>query len=162
MGAAYYAARLGLRVALLEMERFPRDRICGDGMLAQTVSEMERLGLGDWLLEPQHGVIEGFAARTKTARFEEALPPDPRASRGVIARRPDFEPRILARVRGAGALFRGGVEVTRLVRSPAGEVRGVEARDADAGETLRFEAPLVVAAGGWGDSGTGARTGGRA
>ena len=74
MGAAYYAARLGLHVALLERERFPRDRIRGDGMLAQTVPEMERLGLGDWLLEPQHGATEGFAVRTRTARFEQALP----------------------------------------------------------------------------------------
>lgn len=45
MGTAYYAARLGLNVALLEKERFPRDRVCADGMLARTVSEMERLGL---------------------------------------------------------------------------------------------------------------------
>ena len=45
------------------------------------------------------------------------------------------------------------------MRSPAGEVRGVEARDADAGETLRFEAPLVVAAGGWGGFGDGSADG---
>ena len=110
---------------------------------------MERLGLGDWLLEPQRGVIEGFAVRTKTARFVEALPPGPRASRGYIVRRPEFEPKIQERLRAAGVTVHDGVGATRLVRSPAGEVLGVEAREVASGEALRFEAPLVVAAGGW-------------
>ena len=150
MGTAYYAARLGLDVILLEKEQFPRDRICGDGLLAQTVSEMERLGLGDWLLEKHHGRINGLAVRTKTASFAEALPPDPRGSRGFVVRRREFEPKILERVRASGALFRDGVEVTRLLRSPAGAMLGAEARELESGDSLRFEAPLVAVAAGFG------------
>lgn len=149
MGTAYYAARLGLRVALLEKDRLPRDRVCGDGMLAQTVAEMERLGLGDWLLEPQHGVIEGFSVRTKMSRFSEPLPPYPRASRGYVVRRREFEPKILERALSAGATLYEGVEARRLLRSPTGTVQGLEAVSEE-GETIRFEAPLVAIAGGFG------------
>ena len=149
MGTAYYAAKLGLRVLLIEKDRLPRDRVCGDGMLAQTVAEMERLGLGDYLAEPQHGVIEGFSVRTKTARFSEPLPPDPRASRGYIIRRSEFEPRIMQRVLSSGATLRVGVEARSILRSPAGETRGIEILD-EAGETEHIQTPMVVTAGGWG------------
>ena len=64
----------------------------------------------------------------------EALPPDPRASRGFIVRRPEFEPKILDRVRAAGADLRDGIVANRLLRSPAGEVLGVEAREVASGE----------------------------
>lgn len=149
MGTAHYASKLGLRVLVIEKEMLPRDRVCGDGMLAQTVAEMERLGLGDYLAEPHHGVIEGLSVRTKTASFSEALPPDPRASRGYVIRRSEFEPKIMERALAAGATLRVGVEARRVSRSPAGGVRGIEVID-EAGETERIEAPMVVTAGGWG------------
>ena len=149
MGTAYYAAKLGLRTLLIEKDRLPRDRVCGDGMLAQTVAEMERLGLGDYLAEAHHGVIEGFSVRTKTARFSEPLPPDPRASRGYVIRRSEFEPKIMERTLAAGATLREGVEAHRILRSPAGETRGIEISDGS-GETTHIRTPLVVTAGGWG------------
>ena len=149
MGTAYYAAKLGLRVLLLEKDRLPRDRICGDGMLAQTVAEMERLGLGDYLAETHHGVIEGFSVRTKTARFSEGLPPDPRASRGYIVRRSEFEPRIMERVLSSGVTLLEGVEALRILHSPAGETRGIEISDGS-GEMEQIGTPMVVTAGGWG------------
>lgn len=149
MGTAYYAAKLGLQVLVVEKEGLPRDRVCGDGMLAQTVTEMERLGLGDYLAEPHHGVIEGLSVRTKTARFAEALPPDPRASRGYVIRRSEFEPKIMERVLAAGANLRVGVEARRVSRSPAGDVRGIEVVN-ESGEGEQVEAPMIVTAGGWG------------
>ena len=149
MGTAHYAAKLGLRVLMIEQERLPRDRTCGDGMLAQTVAEMERLGLGDYLGEPHHGLIEGFSVRTKTARFSEPLPPDPRASRGYVIRRSEFEPKIMERALSSGATLRQGVSARRILRSSSGETRGIEVSD-ESGATERIETPMVVTAGGWG------------
>lgn len=149
MGTAYYAAKLGLRVLMIDKDRLPRDRVCGDGMLVQTVAKMERLGLGDYLAESHHGGIEGFSVRTKTARFSEPLPPDPCASRGYVIRRSEFEPRIMERTLSAGAILREGVEARRVLRSPAGETRGIEISDGS-GETTRIETPMIVTAGGWG------------
>ena len=43
--AAFHAARAGLRVVLLDKSAFPRDKICGDGLTARAVVELQALGL---------------------------------------------------------------------------------------------------------------------
>jgi len=43
--AAFHAARAGLRVVLLDKSEFPRDKICGDGLTARAVVELQKLGL---------------------------------------------------------------------------------------------------------------------
>lgn len=40
---AYHAARMGLRVALLDRAQFPRDKVCGDGLTARAVAELRSL-----------------------------------------------------------------------------------------------------------------------
>ena len=45
--AAFHAARAGLRVVLLDKSEFPRDKICGDGLTARAVVELQKLGLED-------------------------------------------------------------------------------------------------------------------
>ena len=46
---AAWAARAGLDVLLVDAERFPRDKPCGDGLTPRAVAELHALGLGDWL-----------------------------------------------------------------------------------------------------------------
>lgn len=41
--AAFHAARAGLQVVLIDRARFPRDKICGDGLTARAVAELRRL-----------------------------------------------------------------------------------------------------------------------
>ena len=43
--AAFHAAQAGLRVVLLDKSEFPRDKICGDGLTARAVVELQVLGL---------------------------------------------------------------------------------------------------------------------
>ncbi|HUP91030.1 MAG TPA: geranylgeranyl reductase family protein [Solimonas sp.] len=43
--AAYYAARAGLSVCVLERERFPRDKVCGDGLTARAIAVIQDMGL---------------------------------------------------------------------------------------------------------------------
>ncbi len=42
---AYYLARLGRRVLLLERERFPRDKLCGDAVTGRAQVHLERMGV---------------------------------------------------------------------------------------------------------------------
>ena len=42
---AYYLARLGRRVLLLERERFPRDKLCGDAITGRAQVHLERMGV---------------------------------------------------------------------------------------------------------------------
>jgi len=145
---AYYAARAGLEVLLLDRQEFPRDKPCGDGLMPHAAEEISLMGLGDWLNEPHHGKFSGFSIYTQTAYLREKVPPTLHGPHGYVAARQETDTRLVARAAEAGADFRSGVRATKLLRSPAGKVTGVEA--ASNGETTRYEAPLVVAADGIG------------
>jgi geranylgeranyl reductase family protein len=145
---AYHAARTGLSVLLLDRQEFPRDKPCGDGLMPHAAEEISLMGLGDWLDEPHHGKFSGFSIYTQTAFLRQKVPPTLHGPHGYVAPRRETDSRLLMRAREAGADFRGGVRATRLLRTPAGNVTGVEATSN--GETLFYEAPVVVAADGVG------------
>lgn len=144
---AYYAARAGLNVLLLDRQKFPRDKPCGDGLMPHATSEITLMGLGDWLGEPHHGRFSGFNIYSQTAFLRQSVPPTLHGPHGYVVRREETDAKLLERATGAGATLLQETRATALIRSPSGEVTGVEA---DNGEALRFEAPLVVAADGIG------------
>src|SRR5918994_1371783 len=43
--AAWGLARAGRRVALVDREAFPRDKTCGDGLIADSLGALEAMGL---------------------------------------------------------------------------------------------------------------------
>src|SRR5690606_20010255 len=43
--AAFYLARSGLDVLLLEKTRFPREKVCGDGLTPRAVKELVAMGV---------------------------------------------------------------------------------------------------------------------
>jgi geranylgeranyl reductase family protein len=145
---AHYASRAGLETLLLDRQEFPRDKPCGDGLMPHAASEVSLLGLGDWLDEPLHGKFSGFSIYTQTAYLRQGVPPSLHGPRGYVIKREETDAKLLERAIAAGAAFRAGVRATKLLRSPAGDVRGIEATNG--GEDLRVEAPLVVAADGVG------------
>jgi geranylgeranyl reductase family protein len=145
---AHHAARSGLEVLLLDRQEFPRDKPCGDGLMPHAAGEISLMGLGDWLDEPHHGKFSGISLYTQSAFLRERVPPTIHGPHGYVVAREETDARLLERARDEGADFRGGVRATKLLRSPAGSVSGVEA--VSSGETLVYEAPLVVAADGVG------------
>jgi len=145
---AYYAARAGLSVLLLDRQSFPRDKACGDGLMPHASEELTLMGLGDWLDEPEHGKFSGFSFYTQTAYLRQKVPPTLHGPHGYVIPREETDARLLGRAEEAGADFRSGVRATKLLRSSAGNVTGVEAV-AD-GEKVLYEVPLVVAADGVG------------
>jgi len=145
---AYHAARTGLEVLLLDRQNFPRDKPCGDGLMPHAAEEITLMGLGDWLGEPHHGRFSGFSIYTQSAFLHQKVPPTLHGPHGYVVAREETDARLLERATEAGADFQGGVRATKLLRSPAGNVTGVEAT-AD-GEALVYQAPLVVAADGVG------------
>jgi len=50
---AYWAARSGLDVVIVEKKAFPRDKTCGDGLTPRGVHQLVEMGLAD-SLEPFH------------------------------------------------------------------------------------------------------------
>jgi geranylgeranyl reductase family protein len=148
---AYYAARAGLNVLLLDRQEFPRDKPCGDGLMPHAAEEVSLMGLGEWLNEPAHGKFSGFSIYTQTALLRQKVPPTFHGPHGYVIPREETDARLMERAKEVGATLRTRVRATELLRSPAGSVTGVEAvAVGHGGEPLRFEAPLVVAADGIG------------
>jgi geranylgeranyl reductase family protein len=145
---AHYASKAGLATLLLDRQEFPRDKACGDGLMPHATSEVSLMGLGDWLDEPHHGKFTGFSIYTQTAYLRQGVPPSLHGPRGYVIKREETDAKLLERAISTGAEFRAGVKATELLRSPAGDVTGIEATRG--GEDLRFEAPVVVAADGVG------------
>ena len=145
---AYYASKAGLETLLLDRQEFPRDKPCGDGLMPHATSEISLMGLADWLDEPHHGKFTGFSVYTQTAYLRQGVPPTLHGPRGYVVKRAETDEKLLERAVRAGAEFCAKVRATELLRSAAGEVKGVEA--VSGGEGLRFDAPLVVAADGVG------------
>ena len=58
--AAYFLARAGHDVVLLEKDAFPRDKVCGDGLTPRAVHAMKLLGLD----EEAEGTPDGWARQS--------------------------------------------------------------------------------------------------
>ena len=52
---AYYLARQGKRVLLLEKQRFPRDKLCGDAVCTRAQVHLERMGVLQAVLAAHEG-----------------------------------------------------------------------------------------------------------
>ncbi len=145
---AYYASKAGLRTLLLDRQDFPRDKPCGDGLMPHAASEVALIGLADWLDEPHHGKFTSFSMYTETAYLRQGVPPTLHGPHGYVAAREETDAKILERATDAGAELHTNTRAAELIRSSSGAVTGVEA--VKEGETLRFDAPVVVAADGVG------------
>jgi menaquinone-9 beta-reductase len=146
--AAYNSVKVGLNTLLIDRQEFPRDKTCGDGLMPHAASEVAMMGLADWLDEPHHGRFTGFSIYTRTALLRQNVPPSLHGPHGYVVRRKETDAKLLERAISAGADFRAGVRATHPVRSPSGRLTGIEA--SKAGESLRFDAPIVVVADGVG------------
>jgi geranylgeranyl reductase family protein len=149
--AAHLAAR-GRDVVLLEKDRFPRDKVCGDGLTPRVIKELLDLGM----VEEAHGRVDGWATqqglRIHGGRTVMELPwpdLDDWPSWGATATRKVFDEAVARTAQRRGAALHEGVTVTGpLWRDRAqARVAGVTWRDED-GREGEVRAPVVVAADG--------------
>ncbi|MHA7270804.1 geranylgeranyl reductase family protein [Arthrobacter sp. HLT1-20] len=151
--AAYHLATAGIDVTVLEKTRFPREKVCGDGLTPRAVREMQLMGL-------PHDPAEGWR-RNKGLRLiaggRQVEVPWPELSNfpdyGLIRTRLGFDESLAAHARAAGARILEGHSVSTALTDDAGTVVGARASLLDdsgkkTGETKDFFADLVLAADG--------------
>ncbi|MCT9624672.1 geranylgeranyl reductase family protein [Pseudarthrobacter equi] len=151
--AAYYLAKAGLSVTVLEKTSFPREKVCGDGLTPRAVREIQKLGL-------PHPEGEGWR-RNKGLRLiaggRTIELPWPEVSDfpqyGLIRTRLGFDEELARHAESAGATILERHSVTEAIRNDAGRVTGVRAALLDesgrkTGETRGFSADVVLAADG--------------
>ena len=151
--AAYYLAKAGLEVTVLEKTSFPREKVCGDGLTPRAVREIQKLGLA-------HPENEGWR-RNKGLRLiaggRTIELPWPEVSDfpqyGLIRTRLGFDEELARHAQAAGATILERHSVTDALRNDDGRVTGVRAALLDesgrkTGETREFPADVVLAADG--------------
>lgn len=152
--AARYLAAEGFDVIALEKSRFPREKVCGDGLTPRAVRELQLIGLPTpreegWI--PNWGLrMVGGGHRLEFPWHELESFPD----YGLSLPRASFDHKLAEHARAAGADVREGWFVTGAVRDErTGRVIGVTARETDekgrkVGEEITYSAPVVLAADG--------------
>lgn len=151
--AAYHLATAGIDVTVLEKTRFPREKVCGDGLTPRAVREMQLMGL-------PHDPAEGWR-RNKGLRLiaggRQIEVPWPELSNfpdyGLIRTRLGFDESLAAHARAAGAVILEGHSVSTALTDDAGTVVGARASILDdagrkTGESRDFFADVVLAADG--------------
>ena len=146
---AFYLAQSGLDVLLLDKSRFPREKVCGDGLTPRAVKTLVGMGIS---VSEQDGWVRNKGLRVIGAGKRLELPWPELASYpgyGLVRTRLDLDETLARRAQKAGARLLEGVTVTGPVRGErTGRITGVTARPADGGDELTYRSRVVVAADG--------------
>jgi menaquinone-9 beta-reductase len=147
---ACYLARAGVSVLLVEKARFPRDKVCGDGLTPRGVKALVSLGVP---IGAQDGWVRNKGLRIIGGGVRLELPWPELSSYpgyGLVRPRLDLDESLARTAQRAGARVLEGVTVTAPVLDDAGRIVGVRARPtASPGEPERsYRARVVVAADG--------------
>ena len=157
--AAYYLASAGLDVLLLEKSRFPREKVCGDGLTPRAVKALVAMGVP---ISESDGWLRNKGLRVVGAGMRLELPWPELTSYpgyGLVRNRLDFDQRLAERASRAGARLIEGVNVTGpVIDERTGRITGVTARPAGrqrdggahagAGAEQVYRGRLVIAADG--------------
>jgi menaquinone-9 beta-reductase len=149
-GLAAMAAARGLRVVVLERERFPRNKVCGEFLSPEGCAVLDRLGLLARIRRA--GAVPMTACLLADAAGRSAtadLPGVPGSGRGALGiSRAVMDEVVLRHASACGADVREGVSAVAPIVE-GGRVRGVAARPSAArGGSESYRAALVVAADG--------------
>jgi len=145
---AAWCARFGLDAVVLDRARFPRDKVCGDGLTPRAVGELQRLGVDTtgW-----HRV-QGLRLVTSLREVEVPWPlVSTSADHGLVRPRTGLDAAVLDTARAAGARVHQGWSARSLLRDAAGRATGVEAVEVDergrrTDVRRAWRAPVVVEA----------------
>ena len=144
---AYYLAQAGANVLLLEKARFPREKVCGDGLTPRAVKALISMGVD---ISPEAGWLRNKGLRVIGAgmRLELDWPDlDAFPGYGLVRPRADFDEILARRSQAAGAKLLEEVTVTGPVLDDrTGKIVGVSAKSE--GTTKSYRARVVVAADG--------------
>jgi geranylgeranyl reductase family protein len=146
---AFYLAQAGIDVLVLEKSRFPREKVCGDGLTPRAVKALVGMGVSvgeqdGWVRNKGLRVI-GAGKRMELAWPELASYP----GYGLVRGRTDLDQTLARRAEKVGARLQEGVTVTGpVLHERTGRIIGVTAREAGEKAERAYHARVIVAADG--------------
>jgi menaquinone-9 beta-reductase len=112
--AAVTLARAGREVVVIDKARFPRDKICGDGLTAGALRLLEDLGLDPGAV-PSWQRVDDVVVRGPSGHEVTFPLPRTRGTYAAVARRTDLDAALVELARGAGAKVLDGQACTGVV-----------------------------------------------
>jgi len=142
--AAYWLARRGLEVILVEKKTYPRAKTCGDGLTPRAIRQLLDMGF-DFDRSDVHRII-GLRAYAGELTLELPWPqhtiyPD----WGATLRRADLDMQVAALAEKQGAVVRQGTEAFPVISD--GELTAVQLRENGAAPEVVHPGYVVVADG---------------
>jgi len=148
---ATHLARAGVDVLLLDAQRFPRFKPCGEFMSPQCLPLLRELRAFDVVRDLGAQEVAGMElfgwGRSARGRFVDVGRARAPIAHGWAIRREVFDAALLDNARSAGVRVLEGVRVRSVRRDSTGRVLGVDARAAD-GSTLQVGARWTIGADG--------------
>lgn len=143
--AAYWLARYGHEVTIVERKSFPREKTCGDGLTPRAVHQLDEMGLGDQLT--QFHRYNGLRATGMGRQLELQWPSHPvYPQHGYVVRRRELDTMVARNAVAAGATLLEGHDAL-LPIVDRGFVRGAVVQPPLA-EPVEIRARYVVVADG--------------
>jgi len=149
---AFFLARAGADVIVLDRARFPRDKPCAEYLSPQAGRILHEMGALAELEASPHAELAGMRIRSPRGTivrgdFSAGHGYTGFRDRGLAIRRTILDAVLLEKARAAGARVIEGARVTGLLRDTRNRVTGVAALDAN-GRPTSFGARIVVGADG--------------
>jgi geranylgeranyl reductase family protein len=150
--AAYHLAQTGRSVLLLEKSRFPREKVCGDGLTPRAVRSLVAMGIDTSPAQPgESGWLHNRGLRVYGGdRMLELDWPDLASypNYGLVRTRLDFDDILARQAQRVGAKLLEQCSVDGPVLDRDDRVVGVTAKLGPDRTPVTFRAPVVIAADG--------------
>ncbi len=141
--AAYWLARRGLDVRLLDKSAFPRDKTCGDAIAPRSLAALDRMGLLAKLDAPRFTTARAFGPGGRSMRSGMGMGDSTYPRYSLVIRRMEFDDAVRRHAIEAGAAFSGGFNV-QSVRN-AGDCVVVSGRRDGCFESIEARLAIVAA-----------------
>jgi geranylgeranyl reductase family protein len=146
--AAYWLAKAGHDVVVVERKDFPREKTCGDGLTPRAVHQIQEMGLEPAIVAAGHHRYDGLRAIAHGITLELRWPEHPVfPSYGYVVRRRDLDRLVAEQAVAAGATLHQGTEAVAPILE-GGLLRGAVVRDKADGTTREIRARYVIVADG--------------
>ena len=143
--AAYWLAKLGHDVTIVERKSFPREKTCGDGLTPRAVHQLNEMGLAEQLTKFHR--YNGLRATGMGRELELQWPSHPVFPQyGYVVRRRDLDAMVAHNAVAAGATLLEGHDALQPIVD-RGFVRGAVVQPSE-GPPIEIRARYVVVADG--------------
>lgn len=143
--ASAFLSKKGRRVLLIDKEKFPRDKTCGDAISGKSLSVLEELGLVGEIENADHGEMRGvlFSSPSGAVASIPFGKSGEQIGKGYVCRRQVYDNILFQNAKKSCDALEG-MAATALVKEN-GKVVGVKAKGAD-GKEYEFRGKMVIGA----------------